>query len=330
MALFREGVAAKEIANRLKRNAAAVRKVIAANRDLKVYNTPPPPKKRTGRPRITTSREDDRLRQYVLRNPFKTAKEIKNELPGWKNASVRQIQHVCQKRLKIPSRAAAKKPLLTAAMVKKRLSFCKKHLHWTEKDWETVMFSDESTFKLINPRSQRVRRPSGINRYKQRYVVVNVNHPPSVMIWGCFCGIGGRGSLYFLPPKMTMNGERYIEMLRDKLLPWMGMLGATKFLQDGAPCHTSKKVKNFLKENNIDVMDWPGNSPDLNPIENLWAIMKGKLKKVPNITSMPLLIKAIKMMWVRDLPVDLMKKLAHSMPSRLKQCIANKGQMTKY
>lgn len=215
-------------------------------------------------------------------------------------------------------------------MVKKRLAFCKKHLHWTEKDWETVMFSDESTFRLINPRAQKVRRPLGVNRYKQRYVVVNVKHPPSVMFWGCFCGIGGRGSLYELPPKVTMNGDRYMGVLKEKLLPWMESLGATKFLQDGAPCHTSKKVMSFLRENNVTVMDWPGNSPDLNPIENLWAIMKSKLKKMPNITSLKLLIRAIKYIWCTALPISLMKKLAHSMPTRLKMCIQNQGQMTKY
>ncbi len=77
-------------------------------------------------------------------------------------------------------------------------------------------------------------------------------------------------------------------------------------------------------------MDWPGNSPDLNPIKNLWAIMKVKLKNDASITSLPLLMKAIKLIWVKNLPIDLIKKLAHSMPTRLRQCIANKGQMTKY
>ncbi len=75
------------------------------------------------------------------------------------------------------------------------------------------MFSDESTFRLVNPRAQRVRRPTMTNRYKQRYVVVNLKHSASVMVWGCFSSAGGRGSLYFLPPKMTMNGDRYMEML---------------------------------------------------------------------------------------------------------------------
>ncbi len=78
-----------------------------------------------------------------------------------------------------------------------------------------------------------------------------------------------------------------MEVLRSHLLPWMLRFGATKFLQDGAPCHTSKNLKAFLKENNVSVMDWPGNLLDLNSIQNLWAIMKSRLKKLPNITSVP-------------------------------------------
>ena len=86
------------------------------------------------------------------------------------------------------------------------------------------------------------------------------------MVWGCFSGKGGRGSLYFLPPKSTMNGDRYMEVLREKLFPWMELHKVDKFLQDGAPCHKSKKVMALLKEQPFSVMDWPGNSPDLNPI----------------------------------------------------------------
>jgi transposase len=328
LAWFREGVATKEIASRLARDVSVVRKTIRENKALPPSATPPPPKKRSGRPSAATFREEERLRRYVLRYPFKTARELKKEVIGWSDISVRTIQKICQRKLGLPSRCAAKKPLLTARMVKKRIAFCKKYRSWTEKDWERVMFSDESTFRLVNPRAQRVRRPTMTNRYKQRYVVVNVKHSASIMVWGCFSGAGGRGSLYFLPPKTTMNGDRYMEMLREKLIFWMDHHKATHFLQDGAPCHKSKKVMAFLKQQKFALMDWPGNSPDLNPIENLWSILKGKLKKKDNISSLPLLIRAIKELWVK-LPKDLMVKLAHSMPVRIKMCLENAGQMTK-
>jgi hypothetical protein len=74
---------------------------------------------------------------------------------------------------KILSIRVAKKPLLTEKMKKKRLAFAKKHRSRTERDWARVMYSDESTFRLVNPRSVMVRCLSGISRYKQKYTVKN-------------------------------------------------------------------------------------------------------------------------------------------------------------
>jgi hypothetical protein len=77
--------------------------------------------------------QDERLGLYIVRHPFKIARE-KGEVPGFADIFVRSIKHMCQKRLGLPSRCAAKKPLLTAKMVKKRLAFCKKHRSSMEKD----------------------------------------------------------------------------------------------------------------------------------------------------------------------------------------------------
>ncbi len=84
---------------------------------------------------------------------------MQQELFGFGNISVQRIHELLQKELKMPARAAAKKPLLTKKMTKNRLAFCKKYLRWTPPQWENVMFSDESTFRLVNSRGTKIGEP---------------------------------------------------------------------------------------------------------------------------------------------------------------------------
>ena len=111
---FHEGMSTTEIAAQLGRNAAAVRRIVASIRDLPEFAPPSPAAKRSGRPRAATFKQEKRLKNYVMANPFKTAKELKREVPGWESKSVRVIQQTLRTRLGLPSRCAAAKPLLTA------------------------------------------------------------------------------------------------------------------------------------------------------------------------------------------------------------------------
>jgi hypothetical protein len=179
---------------------------------------------------------------------------------------------------------------------KKRIAFCKAYKDWTPEQWEKVMYSDESTFRCIRSTKSKVLRPSGSNRYDSRFTVKTVKHPDQVMVWGCFSGAVGRGGLFFLPKNTTMNGQMYQTVLENHLLPFMEIHGSTHFLQDEAPCHTSKKIKEFLGTQSFQIIDWPGNSPDLNPIDNCWNFMKDQLRG-KDIGSLPKLINKIKVLW---------------------------------
>jgi hypothetical protein len=184
------------------------------------------------------------LKRVVTENPRLTTKDLKTSYPNLLgNVAIRTIQNRLYKDLCLPSRVAAKKPLLTPKMIKKRLDFARRYSHWTPSDWEKVMWSDESTFLLVSKSAQHVRRSPSVDRFHPKYTQVTVKHSNSVMVWACFTGFKGRGSLYFLPNNTTMNGTRYIEVLQEKLLPVYHIHEAEYFMQDQAPCHRAKKAQ---------------------------------------------------------------------------------------
>ena len=197
MGTLREGASISAVARDLLVSKRTVSYLKQAAAGLPPYATPPR-KVGTARKKITTARTDAVLKREVLLNPSITAATLKKKHPMLlQNVSIRTIQHRLQKDLKMPSRRAAKKPLLTAPMIKKRFLFCRKYLHWTPADWRKVMFSDESTFRLVRRGSKMIRRPPGSSRYDTMYTVKTVKHPDSVMVWGAFSGNHGRGGLYY-------------------------------------------------------------------------------------------------------------------------------------
>ena len=79
-----------------------------------------------------------------------------------------------------------------------------------------------------------------------------MKHPPSVMILSGI-SVNGTAGLFFLPPGTTMNGPKYVNLLKDKLELHMAVHKCKTLIQDGAPCYWSKVVTQFLKSKKIQV-----------------------------------------------------------------------------
>lgn len=131
-----------------------------------------------------------------------------------------------------------------------------------------------------------------------------------------------------------MNQVQYKAVLQSKLIPqiatWYPNHESCVFMQDSAPCHTALSIRKFLMEKNIPLLPWPGNSPDLNPIENLWSIVKRRIRS-ENITTKLQLIDRLISVWHRDEEVQkICISAIESMPRRINAVINAKGGPTKY
>uniref|UniRef100_A0A674EGJ2 Paired domain-containing protein n=1 Tax=Salmo trutta TaxID=8032 RepID=A0A674EGJ2_SALTR len=286
-------------------------------------------KKASGRPRKSSKRQDRLLKLIQLQDRGTTSTALAQE---WRQAGVSASARTVRRRLLedgLVSRAA-KKPLLSRKNIRDRLIFCKRYRDWTAEDWGKVIFSDESPFQLFGASGKKLVRRRG-EHYHQSFVMPTVKHPETIHVWGCFSA-KGVGSLTILSRNTAMDKEWYQHILREQLLPTIQeQFGDDQclFQHDGAPCHKAKVITKWLGEQNIAILGpWPGNSPDLNPIENLWSILKRRVDKQKPTNSDKL--QALIMQEWAAISQDVAQKLIDSMPGRIAEILKKEGQYCKY
>lgn len=314
----------REIANRLNVSTGTVSKTLKRISELSSYSS----RSRSGRPKKTSAQTDRLMYRYARANPMASSTEIHSILPSDTSICASTIRRRLLYKYKLRSYRPAKTCLLSAKNIRDRLAFCRRYRHWTVSDWQRVQFSDESVISQYRSFRPFVRRPKGC-RFGFKYTLPQVKNPNKVMIWGAISA-RGRCGLHVLRKGETVNGEKYLKILKEKLPPFMTIRGTDVFQHDGAPAHTCKLVRRWFLGQRFQLLEgWPGNSADLNPIENVWSVVKQKVgEKKP--TSMEALTEAIKSVWVSEISSSYCERLISSMPRRIQQCIQNKGRSTKY
>ena len=237
--------------------------------------------------------------------------------------------------------------LLIRKDAKARYKWAKEYQHLIKEDWAKFAWSDESLVKQDNnPRQSWVfRRQTKLEKYDPKNIRTKLKYGGvKQMIWGCFYG-NKLGPIAFIDG--TVNSHVYISILHDKLLPFFQALrddGASDiiFQQDNAKVHTSKLATSWLKDsaiqNGFSIVEWPAYSPDMNPIEELWAHLKAELlRRYPDtklLQGTPAAIKQklqdrLSEIWW-DIGEDVLDGLIESMPRRVKALIAARGWYTPY
>jgi len=271
---------------------------------------------RSGRPKKIEATNARILGQQVRRNPTRSSRKLANiMLTKGINVSYNTVlryldDHNFHKGL---PRAT---PMLTRSHRRRRVEWAKNHIN---DDWRRTLFTDETSVWLFSNTVQvwyKGKRP--FRRIPKSRAKINA--------WGGFCAVG-KTNLYCF--REIMTGEVYVDIIRKHIPQIRKMLSDRwRLQQDNDPKHTSRVAKNFLQENVPAVMDWPSNSPDLNPIENLWGIVKRnvEMRRPDNIDQLEQFMKDE---W-KKIPQDIIKNLIGSMERRCKLIIEADGDRIAY
>jgi len=127
-----------------------------------------------------------------------------------------------------------------------------------------------------------------------------------------------------------VNAQVYKKLLQGHVLPVITDSTAEDpiFMQANAPCHTAKLVKSFLFQEEVSVMDWPAQSPDVNPIEKVWKLL-GERTKARNSGNLQDFWTALQDEWTK-ITQEKCSHLVKSCSRRCQAVIDSKGYHTKY
>jgi hypothetical protein len=279
---------------------------------------------RSGRPRCTDEETDVAIEEFTDEMKFTTPQEIKKEMQL--DCSARTIRRRLDE-VDLLGRVSQTEYVYDERDIQRRLSFAEGYANWSEDDWARVIFSDETHIEVYGRSRVWVQRPRG-KAFDPQYMTQRIPHSERVSLWGCFCARGVGQAEIFVD---EFDATKYVDILQHNLIQTALHFyprEAWWFQQDNAPQHTSNLAKRWFHNHGVNLIDFPPYSPDLNPIENLWNILKARIEKRLARTREEV-ERVLKEEW-EALDKNLLAKLAASMPARCAAVIANKGHKVPY
>ncbi|KAI5151464.1 hypothetical protein ENBRE01_2156 [Enteropsectra breve] len=269
------------------------------------------------------------LCNIVLNNLWLNAQDIANlaYIKFNKHISritVRNILSESQLRCRI----ARKRPLVSDKNSVLRYNLSKKFMRFPEDDWKKVIFSDESSFELFDShKHQKVYRLPNTAFDTQNLSPTVKFGGGKLMVWGCI-SYYGKGNLVFIED--TLDSKKYLQLLANNLKSPASKMGLDSFIfqQGGATCQTAKLIKDYLKDNNIKLLEWAAQLPDLNPIEHIWSYMK-RIRTKCVCKNRPGLKIKLQEIW-DEIPLEVIQNLILSIHRRINAVYDAKGKNTKY
>jgi transposase/Fe2+ or Zn2+ uptake regulation protein len=208
--------------------------------------------------------------------------------------------------------------MIRQANKEKRLTWAQENL---DNSFSNVVWTDESMIQLENHRTFSYRKVGAPPKPKQK-----PKHPYKVMVWA---GISRYGATNICLINTSVDSAVYQEILRTHLLPLLSTIANGEFQQDNAPCHKSSSTRRFLESNGVKLMVTPPESPDLNPIENLWHELKYFLRTFVKPQTKEELLSGIQAFWETVTPAKCCRYIDH-LQKVIPRVIEVKGEATGY
>ncbi|KAL1942278.1 hypothetical protein VTO73DRAFT_6342 [Trametes versicolor] len=324
--MYENGRKTGDIAAELGYHPSTIRRNYAKLQENLDFYTKPT---RTGRPRILSPRSLRHAEMLIKSGKARDAADIKRSLfPQAGYSTVRR--NLAE--IGYHGRLRREKPLLTAAHVKGRAAWATAHEGWSERDWQRVVFSDESKFNLFGSDGKQYCRRRPGEEFEDRNVKKNVKHGGgSLQVWGCLTW-DGPGRLHRV--EGHMNAVQYCDILDSSFLGSLSdhsyTISDIIFQQDLDPKHTSRRARTWFADHNITMLPWAPSSPDMNIIEHAWYQLDRQVRaRNPLPTNLDQLWAALQEEWER-LDIEFIHKLYESMPRRVAALKEAKGHYTKY